>query len=199
MKSLISCPTSHGLDVGVHLVKHTSNKVTYRNLTALSIRIGALFLFIQIFDHFGSNFLTIYLSSTLYSTKDQIVDPFNKYFLSGTFLNIVNIVVSLFLFVKADWLSRKLIKQQNEVGINLNAKSLSQVIFMTVGIIWLATSIYLLPEFVKYCIEFIANVKGEDYSPYPKINAPKFIIRTLIAFFLIFKAHKLSSWIVGKI
>jgi len=173
--------------------------MTNRILTTLILRIAGIFLFIKIFDHFGSYFLSIYTTAMVIGFEEQLGEPIDKFYFTGTFLTIANIVISLFLFLKAEWISEKLIRKDKEIIIDLNPKSMCKVILMTVGIIWLATSIYSIPDFIGYCIQLTSRLNGNVNANIPIISAPKFIIRTIIAIILIFRIEKISNWIVKKI
>ncbi len=172
--------------------------MTNRILTAITLRIAGIFLFIKIFDHFGSYFLSIYSTAILAQFEEQLGEPIDKLYFTGTFLIVADIALSLFLFLKAEWISKKLIKTDKELAINLNPKSLSKVILMTVGIIWLANSIYLIPDFIEYCIQLTSKLNGNTNADVPNISAPKYIIKTIIAMIFIFRIEKISSWIVKK-
>src|SRR5690606_5450454 len=123
--------------------------MTTRTLTTLILRIAGIYLFTKIFDHFGSYFFSIYSTATMARFDELLKEPIDKFYFTGTFLTIVNIVVSLFLFIKADWISKKLIKTDKEIITELNPKSLSKVILITVAIVWLASSIYFIPDFIE--------------------------------------------------
>lgn len=169
--------------------------MTNRILTALIIRIAGIFLFTKIFDHFSSYFLSIYGTAIIARFDELLLEPIDKFYFTGTFLTIANIVVSLFLFVKAEWISKKLIKSEKEIITELNPKSLSKVILLTVGIVWLATSIYLIPSLIEYYVVLIGN---EDVE-LPNFAASNYILKTILALILIFRIEKISNWITKKI
>ncbi len=175
--------------------------MTNRTLTALILRIAGIFLFIKIFDHFGSYFLSIYGTATMAKFKELelLKEPIDKFYFTGTFLTLANIVVSLFLFLKAEWISKKLIKSDNEIITELNPKSLSKVILMTVSIVWLASSIYFIPDFIEYCIQLTSKLNGNENAQIPDFSVLKYILRIIIALILIFRIEKISKWIIKKI
>ncbi|WP_254712820.1 hypothetical protein [Polaribacter sp. AHE13PA] len=173
--------------------------MTNRILTALAIRIAGIFLFIKIFDQFGSYFLSIYLTTAIGISKDSLNEPLEKLYYTGTFLIFANIIVSLYLFIKAEWISKKLIRTDKEISTELNSKSLSKVILITVGIVWLANSIYLLPDFIKYCVELISKLNGNENAHVPDFSLSKYISRTIIGLILIFRIEKISNWITKRI
>ena len=173
--------------------------MTNRILTALAIRIAGIFLFTKIFDHFGSYFISIF-SISAFSGFDEILnEPIDKFYFTGTFLTLANIVISIFLFVKAEWISRKLIKSEKEIITELNPKSLSKVILLTVGIVWLATSIYLMPNFIEFCFELISRLNGNEDAELTDFAAANYILKTILALILILRIEKISSWITKKI
>jgi len=175
--------------------------MTNRILTALIIRIAGIFLFIKIFDYFGSYFMSVYSTATLAIMDSEGDEVVNKFFIKGSFLILANILVSLFLFLKAEWISKHLIKTDNEVVLELNPNSIAKAILMTVGIVWLATSLYSLPEFIGYLIKLIQKQNGTDTHALNirDILAAKFILRTTIALLLIFKIQRISDWISRKL
>jgi hypothetical protein len=173
--------------------------MTNRTLTALIIRIAGIFLFTKIFDHFGSYFLSIYLSATMARYDELLIEPIDKFYFTGTFLTIANIVVSLILFIKAEWISEKLIKTDNEIKTELNAKSLTKVILLTVGVIWLAKLIYLIPDLIDYCTKFISSLNGNEEIDLPDFAVANYILKTILTLIIIFRIEKISNWIIKKI
>lgn len=173
--------------------------MTNRNLTALVIRIAGIFLFIKIFDHFGAYFLSVHGITMMTQFAELLKEPIDELHFAGTLLIIVNIVVSLFLFLKAEWISKKLIKTDKVLNVELTPKSLAKVILMTVGIVWLATSVCWFPYFIEYWIELISKMNGNENADVPDIAPAKYVIRTIIALILIFRIEKVSNWITKRI
>ncbi|TVZ47493.1 hypothetical protein [Olleya sp. Hel_I_94] len=173
--------------------------MTNRILTALIIRIAGIYLFTKIFDHFGSYFFSVYGTATMARFDELLSEPIDKFFFTGTFLTIANIVVSIFLFVKAEWIAKKLIKTDNEIKTELNAESLTKVILLTVGIIWLAKLIYLIPDLIDYCIKFISIMNGNEEIELPNFAFPNYILKTILTLIIIFRIEKISNWILKKI
>ena len=173
--------------------------MTNRILTALTIRIAGIFLFTKIFDHFGSYFLSIYVTATMARFDELLNEPIDKFYFTGTFLTIANIVVSLFLFIKAEWISKKLIKSEKEIKTELNAESLTKVILLTVGVIWLAKLIYLIPDLIDYCVKFISIMNGNEEIELPDFAFPNYILKTILTLIIIFRIQKISNWIIKKI
>ncbi|AXO81826.1 hypothetical protein DZC78_06015 [Olleya aquimaris] len=130
---------------------------------------------------------------------ELLSEPIDKFFFTGTFLTIANIVVSIFLFVKAEWIAKKLIKADNEIKTELNAESLTKVILLTVGIIWLAKLIYLIPDLVEYCSKFISSMNGNEEIELPDFAIANYILKTILTLIIIFRIEKISNWIIKKI
>lgn len=173
--------------------------MTNRNLTALILRIAGIYLFTKIFDHFGSYFFSVYGTATIARFDELLSEPIDKFYFAGTFLTIANIVVSLFLFIKADWISKILVKTDNEVKTELNAKSLTKVILLTVGVIWLVKLIYLIPDLVDYCTKLISRLNGNEEIELPDFAVANYILKAILTLIIIFRIEKISNWIVKKI
>jgi hypothetical protein len=173
--------------------------MTNRILTALTIRIAGLFLFTKIFDHFGTYFFSVYGTATMARFDELLSEPIDKFYFTGTFLTIANIVVSLFLFIKAEWISKKLIKTDNEIKTELNAESLTKVILLTVGIIWLAKLIYLIPDLIEYCSKFISRLNGNEEIELPDFAVANYLLKMILTLIIIFRIEKISNWIIKKI
>ena len=173
--------------------------MTNRILTALTIRIAGIFLFIKIFDHFGSYFFSIYTTAIFARFEEQLGEHIDKFYFTGTFLTIANIGISLFLFLKAEWISKKLIKEEKEIKIELNSESLTKVIIITTGIVWLATSIYLFPDFFEYCIDMTKKLNGNESVELPNFSLAKYLLRTTLSVLMIFKINRISELIIKRI
>jgi Sec-independent protein secretion pathway component TatC len=173
--------------------------MTNRILTALVIRIAGIFLLTKIFDHFGSYFLSIFLSANIARFDKMLIEPIDKFYFTGTFLTIVNVFVSVFLFVKAEWIAKKLIKTDNEIKTELNAKSLTKVLLLTVGVIWLAKLLYLIPNLIDYCYKFISRLNGNEEIGLPDFAFANYILKTILTLIIIFRIEKISNWIIKKI
>ncbi len=173
--------------------------MTNRTLTTLIIRIAGIFLFTKIFDHFGVYFFSVYGTATITQFGKLLSDHIHKFYFTGTFLTVTNIVVSLFLFIKGDWISKKLIKTDSEIKTELNATSLTKVILLTVGVIWLAKTIYLIPNLIDYCTKFIFKLNGNNEIELPDFAVANYILKTVLTLLIIFRIEKISNWIVNKI
>ncbi|MDY0781690.1 hypothetical protein [Tenacibaculum sp. IB213877] len=173
--------------------------MTNRTLTTLILRIAGIYLFTKIFDHFGTYFFSVFGTATMARFDELLSEPIDKFYFTGTFLTIANIVVSLFLFLKADWISKKLVKTESEIKTELNPKSLTKVILLTVGVVWLAKMIYLLPDLIEYCIKFISKLNGKEEIELPDFALANYILKAILTLIMIFRIEKISNWIIKKI
>lgn len=169
--------------------------MTNRTLTALVLRIAGIFLFTKLFEQFGAYFLSIYSIAVM----TELGQPIDKFYFSLTFLAIANITVSLFLFIKAEWISKKLIKTENDIKTELNAESLTKVILLTVGVIWLAKLIYLIPDFIEYCVKLFSKLNGKEEIELPDFDFPYYILKIILTLIILFRIEKISNWIIKKI
>lgn len=172
--------------------------MTNRNLTALILRVAGIYLFSKVFDHFGSYFFSVYGIATLSRFNDSLTEPIDKIYFSGTCLVVVNFAISLFLFIKADWISKKIIKTNNSIVTELNPKSLTKVILSTVGIVWLAESIYSFPNFIDYATEIILKLSEKKDTKVPDFPFANYILKTMLGWLLIFRIEKISDWILKE-
>ena len=169
--------------------------MTNRTLTALVLRIAGIFLFTKLFEQFGAYFLSIYSIAVM----TELGQPIDKFYFSLTFLAIANIIISLFLFIKADWISNKLVKTDTEIKTELNPKSLTKVILLTVGVVWLAKMIYLLPDLIEYCTKLISRLNGNEEIELSNFALANYILKALLTLIIIFQIEKISNWIIKKI
>ena len=173
--------------------------MTYRTLTAIALRLTGLFLFMRIFDYFGSYFLSVYYALVIPFFEKQTRPAAISFYYNGTFLIVINIVVSCLLVFKADWISAKLIKQDKDINIGLTPVNLVKVILLTNALLWLASSVYLLPTVCQYIYEIIekhGNIKIEktvDFSP------GLYILKTIIAILFIVKIDKIVAYLERNI
>lgn len=173
--------------------------MTNRILTTLILRIAGIYLFTQIFNHFGAYFFSIYSTATFARFDKLLNEPIEKFYFTGTFLTIANIIVSLFLFLKADWISEKLVKSESEIKTELNAKSLTKVILLTVSVLWLANLIYTIPDMIEYCTILISRLNGNTEIQLPNFAMANYILKTILTLTIIFQIEKISNWIINKI
>ncbi len=169
--------------------------MTNRTLTSLILRIAGIYLFTNLFKLFGAYFLSIYSIAIM----TELNEPLNKFYFSLTFLAIANITISSILFLKADWISKKLIKTDSEIVTELNPKSLTKVILLTVSVIWLVEIIYLIPDFIDYCIKLTSKLNGNEEVKIPDFELVYYILKVVLTLIIIFKIENISSWIVKKI
>lgn len=173
--------------------------MTNRTLTALIIRIAGIYLFTKIFDHFGSYFLSVLHSASVSIYDESIIEPIDKFYFAGTLLIIANIATSLFLFTRAEWISKKIVKTETKIKTELNPESLTKVILLTVGVIWLIKLIYLIPSLIDYCVKFISIMNGNEKAELPDFELPYYVIKMVLTLIIIFRIEKISNWIIKKI
>lgn len=173
--------------------------MTNRTLTALAIRFAALLLFMKIFDLFNTYFFSLYYTAVLPLFQDQVHTPLDKFYYNGTFLLITNILISVVLFFKADRISTKLIKEDNHINIGLTPETLIKSILLSTGIIWLANSIFLLPDLYEYIQWAIAKVNHEELNYSKRDFSPiHYILKASIALLFIFRTNKVSLYLGKK-
>jgi hypothetical protein len=173
--------------------------MTNKNITAILFRFSGLFLFMKIFEHFGSYFLSIYIFAT--ATEffgEQQPSTLEKFYLNGTFLFIANVLVSFFLIFKADYLSDKLVKNDNELKINLTQDSLTNSILKTIGIIWLAYAIYRIPDCFNYLSVGINNFSENPHQKLPDFSLAEYILKSAIAVLFVSKSEKIVARLYKK-
>jgi len=173
--------------------------MTNRTLTSLILRFAGLLLFMKIFDHFGTYFISLYMTAIIPIFEEHLDAPFNKYYYNGTFLTIANIVISFFLVFKAELISKWLIKNDTEINIQLTKEDLMKSTLQIIGIIWIAQSIYLLPEGVQFVLQFIDWLSGAEMVDIPTFALMSYLLKTVIALLFIFRVNKISNFFNRKI
>lgn len=173
--------------------------MTNQTLTSLILRIAGIYSFTKIFDYFGTYFVSLYGTAILTTVNKNLNDPVTNFYLTGTFLIFANIIVSLLLFIKADWISKKLTKKEIEIKTELNAKSLTKVILLTVGVIWLAKLIYQIPYLFDHCAKLISKLNENKKIEFFDLDFISYFLRTILTFIIIFRIEKISNWILKKI
>ena len=173
--------------------------MTNRKLTALILRISGIFLFTKIFDHFGFYILSVYMTTLLEKFEDVLNEPMSKYYGSSVGLIILNIIVSLFLIIKADWISKMIIKKDTEIKSEINVESLTKVILLTIGVLWFANLIYLFPDFVEYTYKSVLNLSYGKNLELPDFKFSAYILKIILTLIIIFQTEKISDWIIKKI
>ena len=173
--------------------------MTNRNLTALILRISGIFLFTKIFDHFGFYLLSIYMTTAIGEFREVLTEPINNFYGTGVGIIILNIVVSLILVIKADWISQKIIKKDIKIQTELNAESLTKVILLTAGVLWFANLVYLFPDFIEYSYKSILNLTSGKNLEFPDFKFSGYILKFILTLIIIFRIEKISNWITKKI
>jgi hypothetical protein len=70
---------------------------------------------------------------------------------------------------------------------------------LTVGVIWLAKLIYLIPDLIAYCSKFISSLNGNEEIELPDFAVANYILKTILTLTIIFRIEKISNWIIKKI
>lgn len=172
--------------------------MTNRVLTALALRIAAIYIFITISDQFAAFFLNTYLAFSVSPADELRVIAIEKFYQSGAILVVANIILSLFFFLKAEWIAKKVIKSEREITTDLNPKSITKTVLMLIGIIWLSKALYLLPDFVEYIKRFISRLNGDEISKFSNFDVVSYILKIVIVLLFVFKVEQLSNWILKR-
>ncbi|MGJ8683747.1 MAG: hypothetical protein ACSHWW_03940 [Nonlabens sp.] len=160
---------------------------------------AGIFLFTKIFDHFAVHVFSIWSVAAIDAMSDLLRVPFDKYYVSNVFLLIVNIIVSLFLIIKAEWIAARLIKKNDTITIDLNSKSLTKIILLTTSVIWIAQSIYLLPQAIEFFYSFIKTILDNWSSSASDFEIMPYLLRFVLALIFILRIDKITNWITKKI
>jgi hypothetical protein len=172
--------------------------MTNRALTTIAMRFAALLLFMKIFDHFGSYFLSIYYIAVFPIFEKQLNTPLDKFYYNGTFLILSNFLVSSILFFKAEWVASKLIKEDSGINIGLTPEKLIKVILLTTGIIWLSTAVYLLPDLYDYVQMLIAKANQVELTKKVDFSPLYYILKITVGLLFVFRVEKISLYLEKK-
>ena len=172
--------------------------MTNRVLTALALRIAAIYIFITISDQFAAFFLNTYLAFSVSPADELRVIAIEKFYQSGAILVVANVILSLFFFLKAEWIAKKVIKSEKEITTDLNPKSITKTVLVLIGIIWLSKALYLLPDFVEYGIQLTFGLNGNESSNINPSELISYILKIVIALLFVFKVEQLSNWILKR-
>lgn len=173
--------------------------MTNKILTALIIRLAGIALFVKIFDFFGSYFMSIYMATQL-SVFDKTTESLNSYnslFISGSFLAFANIILSVFLIIKADWIASKLVKTDSEIKFDVSTKSILKIIIATIGLVYCAQSLYSLSSNIESVI-YSYNKNDEKSTSLIVAVLTKYFIKLVIGMFFLFKSDKISNFVLRK-
>lgn len=173
--------------------------MTNRTLTSLVLRFAGLLLFIKIFDYFGTYFLSVYMTAIVPIFEEHLNEPLNKFYFNGTFLTIANILVSLFLILKSELISKWLIKNDSEISIQLTREDLMKSILLIIGTIWIAKSVYLLPDGIDYVIQLTKKFSGNENIDLPDFSLATYLIKTGIGLLFLFRVNKIYNYLNKKI
>lgn len=174
--------------------------MTNRTLTALIVRLAGFALFVKIFDFLGSYFMSIYMSTqiTLMEQPDRLVDSFNKLYFAGTFIFFANIILSLFLILKAGWIGNKLIKNETEIKIDLPPTSVMRIVIATIGIIYCAKTLFYSSTTFDKVVDLINWNNNESYS-HLITGLINYLVRAILGIVFIFKSEQLANFAMKKI
>lgn len=172
--------------------------MTNRTLTSIVLRLAGLLLFMKIFDHFGSYFLSLYMTSVIPIFEEQLHQPLNKFYYNGTFLIISNIIISFLLLFKAEAISKRLIKNDSEIQIQLTKEDLIKSVVLIIGITWVAQTIYLFADALDYTIQLVKKLNGNETVELSNFPIIKYILKGIIAVMFIFKVQKISNYLMKK-
>lgn len=172
--------------------------MTNRNITALAIRIGAFMLFIKIFDQFGTYFFSLYLLAVVRLTETTLNPAINKFYFNGTILMFANFIVSSFLFIKAEWVASKLIKNDTDLFIGLTVEQLIRVIVLTTGVIWLGYSIIQLPDLYLFVKLIILKIELKGRTGPVNFNLGYFLTKTILGYLFVFRLERVSAFLMSK-
>lgn len=130
---------------------------------------------------------------------DVSLQPLDKLYTSAVVLIGANVVVTLFLVLKADWLATRLTRTDEDISVKLTPLSLTKVLLMTVGTIWLAGSIYDMPDFIGALGTASSDQSGQADTDTSVFPWGKYLLKTIISLVLIFKAGALANLLTRKI
>jgi hypothetical protein len=169
--------------------------MTNKTLTSLIVRLAGFALLVKIFDFFGSYFMSIYLTASM-SVIDEthgMSDSFDKLFISGTILAFTNLVLSLILIFKADWIANRITKTEIDLNVDLTGKSIMRIIISAIGIIYCARTLYYMPNTIADILAFI-NWQSEDSKAYLIAGVIGDIVRLLIGMLFILKSKQITQF-----
>ncbi len=172
--------------------------MTNRTLTTIAIRFAALLLFMRIFDFFGTYFFSVYYTATIPFFEKELHTSMDKFYYNGTFLIVTNFLISGFLFFKAELIASRLIKENNNVDIGMTPEKLIRVILLSTGIIWLASSVFLLPDLITYIQILIDRFNHVHTSKKTEFSPIYYLLKTMIALLFIFRINKIVSFLERK-
>ena len=172
--------------------------MTNRVLTALVLRIAAIYIFITVSDQFAFLILSTYISLSMSPPEESSVIAVERFYQSGAILIVANVILSLFFFLKAEWLAKKVIPLEKEITADLNPKSLTKTVLVLIGIIWLSKALYLLPEYIEYGFQLAFGSNDGESSKVNLSELVSYILKIGIALLFVFKVEKISNWIMKR-
>lgn len=144
--------------------------------------------------------MSIYMTAQVafMDESSRVADSFDKLYISGTILSFANLLLSIILIIKADWIAGKLVKSESEIKIELTAKSVMRIVIATIGIIYCAKTLYQVSTTINNVIEVVYWDSNESYAHI--INGfIRYIIRAAIGVLFIFKSELLANFAMKRI
>lgn len=172
--------------------------MTHRTLTTIALRFAALLLFMKIFDSFGAYFYSVLMMAWGAFNNDNILIGINKFYVHGTFLAVMNVVVSSLLFFKAEWIATRLIKTDQTVTANISAGELIRIILLTTGVLWLVSLIFVLPDLFAYIETMVARFNKVHVKNSGDFSPVYFLAKLFFALLFILRSEKIAVYIERK-
>jgi hypothetical protein len=173
--------------------------MTNRTLTAFIVRLAGFALFIKIFDFFGSYFMSVYLSVNIaiLGESTESVNSFDKLYISGAILSIANLVLSLLLIYKSDWIAEKMVKSDSEIKIDLRPRSVMRIVIATIGLVYCAKTLFNTSYTITNMIEIVSWDSDESFAS--KISdIIAYVVRAVIGVFFILKSERLANFALRR-
>jgi hypothetical protein len=172
--------------------------MTHRTLTTIVLRFAALMLFIKIFDSFGAYFYSVVLLGYTALHNQPVLEGIDKFYVNGTLLLFANVIVSSFLFFKAEWIANRLIRSDHAVTANLSAGELIRVILLTTGVLWFVSLIFLLPELFDFIEVMVAKLNGTMIRNKLDFSPVYFLTKLFFAWLFIFRSERIAVYLEKK-
>lgn len=162
------------------------------------VRIAGFALFIKFLDFFSSYFISVNNGTNLASVTDMS-EVYNRLFYSMIALTIANLLLSLFLIIKADWIANKLVKVDNNIAFDLSVKNVMRIIIATIGIIYCARTLYFLPKNIEVFITWLKLDSDYNYNMSLGPGLLSSAIKAIIGVIFLFKSEQLASFALKRI
>ena len=80
----------------------------------------------------------------------------------------------------------------------MTKEDLMKSILLITGIIWIAKSIYLLPDGINYLIQVTRKLSGNENIDVPEFYFAVYLIKTGFGFLFIFRVNKIGNYLNKK-